>query len=53
MKKLWALFLAFSAITLMAQTDRGTITGTEVGFWIHPGRVQGESNADHERGPAL
>ena len=28
MKKLWALFLVFSAITLMAQTDRATLTGT-------------------------
>lgn len=28
MKKLWALLLVFSAVTLMAQTDRATITGT-------------------------
>jgi hypothetical protein len=28
MKKIWALFLLFSAITLTAQTDRGTISGT-------------------------
>src|ERR1700729_2217387 len=28
MKRLWMLFLLLSPISLMAQTDRGTITGT-------------------------